>query len=486
MGTSKQIRMIYDYQGTYDFVAPSGSWSAPYGAASGWYEFDPVPLMTLVDSYNQSISGSGISRTIQVTLNGTLVESKGLNNLGDQALPNLRRLDHQIDQMREALSHPSGLFWIQVDNYPIFSGIPRIQSVSFNSGIWYNVVDYQVSMIIQQSLNDDNIKQYSDTWSFSQNDNETIEITHSASAVGVNAKNDPGTAFQNARNFVVGTLASSNPLAQAYIINTVGYAAYKHGRTETKDQQNGEYSIQETWVAVSGVPYIDQWTTDLSWSTTDQTISVTVDGTVTGYDLDLINFDYNSAASASGAANTGFNDIKGEIYDRANYLASKYGVVLNQTVRTYAYSENPKQGIITYSYSYDDRPSTPSGVTNQTISIDYQGGDPIVAIIPIPGRGIGPIFQDMQTRGQFTKTVNIDWQLQRTQNAELKPNSVILTQSQADLLMRDRFLLYRPSGVHGRFAGQTKNYDPLSRRLRRSVSWTYTRDESDDGFRFDI
>ncbi len=83
--------------------------------------------------------------------------------------------------------------------------------------------------------------------------------------------------------------------------------------------------------------------------------------------------------------------------------------VLNSGVRTTTLAHNPTQGIVSYSYEYDDRPSNCiSGALFENISVVDNNPTDVFASLTVLGRAAGPILQDIGTVTSATRAVNIE------------------------------------------------------------------------------
>jgi hypothetical protein len=181
------------------------------------------------------------------------------------------------------------------------------------------------------------------------------------------------------------------------------YNAYNHVRSENIDEAGGSYSVTETWFLASGTATED-FSISCNSSSDTSLLSVTIDGTITG--LELRNSNIGLISSKYSGALLKFNSISGVIYSRAqNYAGRNLNVIpLQSTI-----GKSPNAGSITYSYQYNDRPSNllPDSLS-EIFTVQDSFDNDIIAIIPVPGRIRGPVLQDIGTKTERTRSVNVE------------------------------------------------------------------------------
>jgi len=91
------------------------------------------------------------------------------------------------------------------------------------------------------------------------------------------------------------------------------------------------------------------------------------------------------------------------------------GVVIATDFSSKSVSMNETQGSVKFGYTWKN---TTTGFDNFEISIDIQFPNPIIVIIPIPGKVDGPIIQDMETITEQIVTVNLT-----SPNNDVKPDN---------------------------------------------------------------
>ena len=159
----------------------------------------PAPLVTINKSFQKSGNGENIGSTFSLTLTGTVVaymgspDSSGTFYTGsdypaDEVIAADNRLG-AIQRKQEAIRHlfrQEGLqFEIQssVTDEPVRCN-PRITSIDFAEGIWYDRCDYTITLECDQLVGgdfaeEDSFNQYlsdaSEEWSIDTNDERSVD-----------------------------------------------------------------------------------------------------------------------------------------------------------------------------------------------------------------------------------------------------------------------------------------------------------------------
>jgi hypothetical protein len=275
------------------------------------YCFSPVPL--IAESHeNVSLTINGETQRMgarnRATFNGTLLpELPALSGVSADATC-LELLDRKSDQMRSALDEDYGnLLIVDASGYPVFSQYPRVVSVDFDSSQMVTKRDYQIVFEYDSGFSNDRIVEYSDTWAFTQNEDDTSSATHTVSALGANIVPAATGAFEAAKNFVLGRVNTldrnkyyflSSPYVTDSTIDLDNLSEYNHTRSETVDVPGGRYEISESWILSSGA-FKDDRTVETAYELNDLGVLVprlTINGTVVGYG-DTTTQRFNNAAN---------------------------------------------------------------------------------------------------------------------------------------------------------------------------------------------
>jgi hypothetical protein len=313
------------------------------------YCFSPVPfiqdskqiLTTIKDGVETRL---GVIHTL--SFNGTLLPNKPALSGIDPSASCLEILDRKSDQLCKALNEDRGnLLIVDASGYPVLSVFPKVTSIDFPESQMVQKRDYSLTFEYEEGFNDDcKVSEFDDTWDFSAQEDDTISVSHSVSAVGVSELDGTG-AIDNAKTFVLARADTLDTTQYAFltapfvpaIVDADNLIEFNHIRTENINQTAGSYGITETWVMASG-NFKDDRTIDNSYELNELGVLVqtqTINGTVQGYgDTTFEKFD-NAVA--------GFN----------NSVAIEIGFFTASGVATKSTSENRFAGTVNYSMTFD-------------------------------------------------------------------------------------------------------------------------------------
>lgn len=159
---------------------------------------------------------------------------------------------------------------------------------------------------------------------------------------------------------------------------------------------------------------IEDFTVDVRKGIESDITTVSIQGSIQGLetrsygtnpgDFTISETKYAAASGYWAAINTT------RIYPRAQLFAGS-GLTrpINTTPASRVVGHNPVNGLITYSYEYNDRPSNCiSGAITESIMVTDNNPTDVFAEIGIPGRSNGPILQDMGTITSAKREVSIE------------------------------------------------------------------------------
>jgi hypothetical protein len=245
--------------------------------------------------------------------------------------------------------------------------------------------------------------------------------------------------------------------------------------------------VFETGVSPSNA--LEDFTVNLSKTKDNDFTQVSLQGTIQGVDTR----DYGVHPGGSGtfdvteskytSALTYWTGIQSRLLSRIQKVGQddatrNFNVIpLSKTV-----GHGYNNGVITYNYEYDDRPSNCiAGSLMESISIQDNNPLDVFASLTVLGRAVGPVLQDLATQTVPTRDVNVNvtmapatgctaTQLRTINNPRVAVAS-LLCEFEAEL-----------TGAHSQVykSVDDENWDPLSGQYSRSIQWTY-QDCSFDG-----
>lgn len=333
------------------------------------YCFSPVPLVSESQQSLRSIvdgTDTILSITHTLTFNGVLLPEKPeMASISGASCFEL--LDRKSDQLKVALNEDYGnLLIVDGSDYPAWSVSPRVVSIDFDESQMVMKRNYSIVFEYDEILdNNAKIKEYEETWDFTQQEDDTISVGHNISAVGL--PNYPGGAgaLNNAKTFVL-TRANSidrtkyaflvSPYVQA-VISADNLTEYNHNRTENISETAASYSINESWIMSSG-SYKDDRTISRNYSLDEfgsLVEALSINGTVQGYGETTL-AKYNAAVN-------GFE----------NYVSPEIGFAASDGVTTKNRTDNRFAGTVSYSIEYAI--DTADDLESRSIQRSFQRND---------------------------------------------------------------------------------------------------------------
>ena len=319
------------------------------------YCFQPVPL--LAESKEILRTGGGDERLgviHQLTFNGTLIPNMpALSGVPTDATC-ISLLDRKRDMLCDALSEDRGtLLIVDGSGYPIVSAQPLVTALSFEEGILVQQSPYTVTFEYEEVAGTGYVREYSESWDFSQEENDTISVSHSIGAVGIPNPPLGKTSLDSARDFVKSKIAGTPDATEACVIQTPFVSAlvatnsltgYNKVLTETSDKTAGTYDVVESWVMSSGA-FLDDRTINSQWNLNEfGTLiqSISVDGNVQGY------------------GDTTFDKFENAIIGFNSFVSPQINFYAPSGISSRSRTDNRLGGSVSYSVEL-----VPSGITNQ-------------------------------------------------------------------------------------------------------------------------
>ena len=190
-------------------------------------------------------------------------------------------------------------------------------------------------------------------------------------------------------------------------------------RNISVNKTEGTVDATETFIAYTGTnPAIEEFEVSTERGIDTPFTSVSINGTVQG--LSVISYSNPLSGTpkiqAALQAWSGAGGISGALATRAHTVYNtlpKRKINMQGSVNNEPLSEtigyNITEGVITYNYSYDDRPITCyTGALSENISFTYNHRNDVFASLTILGRARGPLFQAINTYGPVTRELSID------------------------------------------------------------------------------
>ena len=350
-------------------------------------------------------------------------------------------------------------------------------------------------------------------------------VTHNVSAQGEPLSgHDPAYLAQQ---FVSSKLGFSNEMgAVSGILNASGVAC-NNFRSISINKTEGTCNATETFMINPSGKYKEDFELSANTSVEDPFTSIEINGTIQGYAN--VNYPNPNPLGESFAGSDGYSThkfknaitawsglrnaagavttegISGLLYTRANSFyqfqpphpaflgahsegdpSRKAINTLNPTTLSTAVGYNITEGVITYAYSYNDRPiHVVPDALSETINITENEPTDIFASLQVLGRASGPLLQDMGTKGPRTREISIDAFLPIGTGTNFTQNVDGTTQYTQ---LNNPSFLVAPTGYDGLISGyeysltstyasvfingQSKTWQPKIGRFTFQKSWT--------------
>lgn len=402
----------------------------------------PAGFLNINKTYNETSDGEKIGEVYNITLNGTLVAYKGSptssgtfwtvgGNPPDEVIGDTSRLAAMLakqEALHTLFCNEGRQFDVQpLDGSQSMRFNPRINSVGFQEGPWYNTCQYSVSMEADQIyLGNSNfcetaftekIEDANENWSIETNEDapegleipRTYRFSHNVSARGKRFYNDAGVlekpAWQQARDWVLPRLGFDSVIALSSGVNNLPdyYQGYNYIRNEQINELGGNYSVNETWVLASGNA-IEEFTVQLL-TPQEGYEKVTINGSIRG--LETRDNDMKVTSTKWENADTKWSGVLPLIFTRAQAYAEDLN--LNPVVLTSTIGKNPINGTLQYTYEYDTRPTNLiTDTKSEAISIQNSWDVDVVAAVGVLGRARGPVLQGLGSHRELTRSLSIE------------------------------------------------------------------------------
>lgn len=259
------------------------------------YCFSPVPLLAESKEFLRVPNDSSSLATITtLTFNGTLLpDVPALTGISPDATC-LELLDRKSDQLAFALSEDRGsLVIVDASGYTVVNARPKVVSLDFEESQIVNHRKYTIVFEIESDFGNNRVREFEETWSFNQNEDDTVAVSHEINAVGIHDAAAGFTAITNARSYVLNRANTINKdqsvfIKQPYVsalVDVDQLTQFNHLRSENSNLVAGSFGISETWIMASG-SFKDDRTIDQSWELNDAGAliqTLTIQGTVQGY-----------------------------------------------------------------------------------------------------------------------------------------------------------------------------------------------------------
>ncbi len=464
----------------------------------------PVPFLNITKETLVSDDGKSLGTIFNMLVEGTLTPAP-------TGLFGYVNIDAMQDSLLTGFGQDGLEFKVTCGASTLMSVYPRIRNISLprSPDNWTQTSPYTIDLTWEESgiSGDIFVNSASESWDIQIDDTASpynwstgaiedsastfANVSHSLSAQGI-AHYDASVlvkpAWQQARDWVTGQLGLDNSVLgspSVLNLNSSAFVGYNHIRVQSYDEKAGSFSVQESWTAVdsgAGLGYCgnarEDFTANIQYDLGSDLTTVTINGTIQG--LETVNYgeiagDYSLTTNKYSAASGYWDCVQTKLFTRANLVGSGIATrVLNPARLNFSVGHNPTAGLISYTYTYDDRPCNfVSGSLSESIAITDVNPTDVFASLTALGRAFGPILQDIDTVTASIKAVNIDVLmpiptgcLNIINNIDAAPN--------VDTLLCEIERSVSGSNITYFKSQDQKSWNPKTGRFTQSVEWTYT------------
>lgn len=392
--------------------------------------------------------------------------------------------------------------WMEIQPYNGSAPIkfqPRILDISWEQGNWVNYVPFKISMeadvvdfagvICCADDGDNDIDAVEETWGIEQADDKgrTYRMTHNVSAQRPKVFNTDGSGdisqegWEVAKALVLPRLGIDLSIRNDSVVlaELDDFNAYNYVRGETIDEANGKYSVSENWFLYkpevtiddesrSVIGCLEDFNVSTRISLQDDITTVTIDGTLTGLE-ERDNTTHVLSTTRWANVQARWAEVQPALLNR---VQSYTGVTMNPLPLNRVEGQQPLMGVITYSYEYSNRAALlDDNNLSEIVSINDKLASDVFAKIPVLVRPLGPVLQDIGSKTDKSRTLNIEILVA----AAKYPATVVAEPDPSEYIT-----LYGPGGTYGFnptagpfIESNTKNWTPQNGRYSRTITWCW-------------
>ena len=428
----------------------------------------PAPFVNITTNKDYGEDGTLLKTSFVVTLNGKLFSYMGgLMASGtegrepDLAVTPLQRQNKIQEKQALLLEHfkqeegktDEDPGWIEIDGWENASSIikfkPRIKSIDFKEGSWTDYVEYTIqletdtmkigSSTIGEPQNETELeKQVQESWQVDQSDESgrSFKLTHTLS-VGSKRFYDTTEwkeAYDQCKKAIkkklkgkVSEITDLGPeknenLDTYFQGNLFGANAklYDYNVSLTSDEGTGKVNASETWTLydtentaspIGTAPAIEEYSIEAS-NSGESFFTAKISGTIKGLKTTDANSRYTNALAK-------WASVKPEVLNRIKvYYPAIPGSDVDRASTSSSVGTSFNNGVITYSYEYQERVLPPGFIVEDYISFDFNiartnpvdiGAPRQYAVIPVLGRAAGPVVQPLNSAPERGVTVTLNF-----------------------------------------------------------------------------
>jgi hypothetical protein len=374
----------------------------------------PAPLVQWTKRFVLNEKGDILYPEYNFVLTGYILKlgsEAGMENVRDEQNDIIEAFSVQNDLLE--ISAPTG------DGSTDIYCYPRVDSVVFNEGLWYDRSNYTINLISNsvsgiQDASAEYVRSASEQWQISEEPNGVYSISHNINAVGISHDAEDGLDIAKSwvENRLVGitsnTITFSGTPANSGILsdnNLVSSNYWNYSLVESFGFEDNSWGASETFIyypqASGGTR--EEWSCTVQEDYQGQKMraNVSVQGVL--YGLADSN---NDASTKYDNALARWGTLQSLVFSRAEDKIPT-GYTLDPSPITTSVSHDETQGLVNYNVSYRAiKGVLISGAVEEELEVVDTGQNDIFAEINVPGRANGPVVQYMSTKSLPQRSVS--------------------------------------------------------------------------------
>tara|TARA_R100000008_G_scaffold86088_1_gene77849 strand:- start:5065 stop:6495 length:1431 start_codon:yes stop_codon:yes gene_type:complete len=464
---------------------------------------NPTPKVSVTKEFVKAGDGTIIGQNYQITLTGDIISTASLTTTGAGQSDLMSRLKSTFTVGK--------LGTLEVTPYGGLGGAFTFPNASVTSvdipepsdeSMWIQDAQYSITCEADYESGDAlfayQVQDVSETWDLQENEGvltfdiasetpyKTYTLTHTVEATGrrlMSSGSVTNDAWKEAELYVKAVCGDSPtnvnlsemPGSTSALdveqmgststssINANVLNAYNHIRVQNVNKAGGSFSQTDTWT-LGKVNATQELEISVETSATEGDFNISISGTITGLATEVGSETTKTRASAYSNA-LAVLPTDSALHALANTLYTGAGTLLSDPLGK-TVGHNKVSGIITYSVTFNDRlaPALANSLSTN-INVEYNNADgteSVFASIPVIGRALGPVLQEMGTTGEKKQRVSIEAVMK-------KANRTSPPSSDAKALA----LTYIPTGTTVIQGPINETWQPSNGSYSLNVEWTY-------------
>ena len=410
---------------------------------------NPTPKVSVAKEFVKANDGTIIGHNYQITLTGDIISTASLTSTGAGQSDLMGRLKNTFSVGK--------LGALEVTPYGGLGGAFSFPNASVTNvdipepsdeSMWIQDAQYSITCEADYEGSDPlftyQLQDVSETWDLQENEGsltfdissetpyKTYTLTHSVEATGRRKMSSAvvvNDAWKEAEIYVKAVCGDSPTnvnLAEmpggtsAINVEQIGSTstnsinadtlnAYNHIRVQNINKAGGSFSQTDTWT-LGKVNATQELEISVETSATEGDFNISINGTITGLMTEVASETTKTRASAYSNA-LALLPTDSALHALANALYTGGGTLLSAPLGK-SVGHNKVNGIVTYSLTFNDRlaPALANSIST-TINVESSNADgteSVFASIPVIGRALGPVLQQMGTTGEKKQRVSIE------------------------------------------------------------------------------